>query len=134
GRCGRCAARSGTCGTGRRASRSRASATGTEAEVRAGVIIGVISDTHGLLRPAAVDALRGAAQIIHAGDIGAPEVLASLAAIAPVTAVRGNNDKGGWAGRIPETAVFEAEGVSIYVLHDVNQLALDPAASGFGVV
>jgi putative phosphoesterase len=98
------------------------------------VLIGVISDTHGLLRPEAVEALRGVEHIIHAGDIGAPEVLSALAEIAPVTAVRGNNDKGAWAGRIPATAVFEAPGLRIYVLHDVNELDLDPAAAGFGVV
>jgi putative phosphoesterase len=98
------------------------------------MLIGVISDTHGLLRPEARAALQGAQQIIHAGDIGAPEVLAALAEIAPVTAVRGNNDKGAWAARIPATAVFEAEGASIYVLHDVAELDLDPAAAGFAVV
>jgi len=98
------------------------------------VIIGVISDTHGLLRPEAVEALRGAERIIHAGDVGAPDVLSALAALAPVTAVRGNNDKGAWAGRLPATAVLEAGGVSIYVLHDVSELDLDPAAAGFGVV
>jgi len=98
------------------------------------VLIGIISDTHGLLRPEAVAALRGAEHIIHAGDVGAPEVLAALAEIAPVTAVRGNNDRGPWAGQIPATAVFEADGVSIYVLHDVKELDLDPAAAGFGVV
>lgn len=98
------------------------------------MVIGVISDTHGLLRPEAVAAMRGVDQIIHAGDIGAPEVLSSLAEIAPVTAVRGNNDKGVRAGRIPSTALFEAEGVSIYVLHDVSELDLDPAAAGVAVV
>jgi putative phosphoesterase len=98
------------------------------------VLIGVISDTHGLLRPEAVEALRGVEHIIHAGDIGAPEVLASLEEIAPVTAVRGNNDRGAWAGRIPTTAVVEAAGLRIYVLHDVNELDLDPAVAGFGVV
>jgi len=98
------------------------------------MLIGVISDTHGLLRPEALAALQGAQHIIHGGDIGAPEVLAALAEIAPLTAVRGNNDKGAWAARIPDTAVFEAEGVSIYVLHDVAELDLDPAAAGFGVV
>ena len=98
------------------------------------MLIGVISDTHGLLRPEALAALQGAQHIIHGGDIGAPEVLAALAEIAPLTAVRGNNDKGAWAARIPGTAVFEAEGVSIYVLHDVAELDLDPAAAGFGVV
>jgi hypothetical protein len=98
------------------------------------VLIGVISDTHGLLRPEAVEALRGVDHIIHAGDIGAPEVLASLAEIAPITAVRGNNDKGAWAARIPATAVFEAPGLRLYVLHDVNELDLDPAVAGFSVV
>jgi uncharacterized protein len=98
------------------------------------VLIGVISDTHGLLRPEAVAALRGAERIIHAGDIGAPEVLATLAELAPVTAVRGNNDKGAWARAVPETAVLEAGGASIYVLHDVNELDLDPSVGGFGVV
>ena len=98
------------------------------------MLIGVISDTHGLLRPEALAALRGAQHIIHAGDIGAPEVLVALAEVAPVTAVRGNNDKGAWAARIPATAVFEGEGVSIYVLHDRAELDLDPAAAGFGVV
>jgi uncharacterized protein len=98
------------------------------------MLIGVISDTHGLLRPEALAALQGAQHIIHGGDIGAPDVLAALAAIAPLTAVRGNNDKGAWAAGIPDTAVFEAEGVSIYVLHDVAELDLDPAAAGFGVV
>jgi uncharacterized protein len=78
--------------------------------------------------------LQGAQHIIHAGDICAPEVLVALAAIAPVTAVRGNNDKGAWAARLPAAAVFEAEGVSIYVLHDLGELDLDPAAAGFGVV
>jgi putative phosphoesterase len=98
------------------------------------VLIGVISDTHGLLRPEAVAALTGCAHIIHAGDIGAAEVLDALTAIAPVTAVRGNNDKGAWAERIPSTAVFQADGLSIYVLHDVSELGLDPGAGGFGVV
>jgi putative phosphoesterase len=98
------------------------------------MLIGVISDTHGLLRPEAIRALHGAQHIIHAGDVGAPEVLAALAEVAPVTAVRGNNDKGAWAARLPETAVFAADGVSIYVLHDLKQLDLDPVAGGFGVV
>ena len=98
------------------------------------MVIGVISDTHGLLRPEAAAALRGADQIIHAGDIGGPEVLSSLAEIAPVTAVRGNNDKGAWAGLIPSTALLEAQGVSIYILHDVNELDLDPATAGFQAV
>jgi putative phosphoesterase len=98
------------------------------------VIVGVISDTHGLLRPEAVAALRGVDRIIHAGDIGAPEVLDALDALAPVTAVRGNNDRGPWARAIPETQVVDAGGVLIYVIHDVGQLDVDPAAGGFGVV
>jgi putative phosphoesterase len=98
------------------------------------VIVGVISDTHGLLRPEAVAALRGVDRIVHAGDIGAPEVLAALAELAPVTAVRGNNDKGPWARAIAETQVVDAGGVLIYVIHDVAELDVDPAAGGFGVV
>jgi len=98
------------------------------------MIIGVISDTHGLLRPEALEALRGVERIIHAGDIGGPDVLAALAAIAPVTAVRGNNDHGPWAEAIAATAVVDAGGVLIYVLHDVKELDLDPAAGGFRVV
>jgi uncharacterized protein len=98
------------------------------------MVIGVISDTHGLLRPEALAALRGADRIIHAGDIGAPEVLAALAAIAPVTAVRGNNDRGAWAQVIPATQVVDADGLLVYVIHDVAELDLDPAVSGFRVV
>jgi uncharacterized protein len=98
------------------------------------MIIGVISDTHGLLRPEAVAALRGVDRIIHAGDIGAPEVLAALAAVAPVTAVRGNNDRGPWAEAIAHTQVVDAGGVLIYVIHDVAEIDIDPAAGGFGVV
>jgi putative phosphoesterase len=99
------------------------------------MIIGVISDTHGLLRPEALAALRGVDRIVHAGDIGAPEVLEALAAVAPVTAVRGNNDRDTWARAIPATQVLDAgDGVSLYVLHDVKELDLDPAAAGFRVV
>ena len=97
-------------------------------------LIGVISDTHGLLRPEAADALRGVEHILHAGDIGKPEVLSELEKIAPVTAVRGNNDRDGWAADIPNTQTFTAGGVSIFMLHDVKQLAIDPAAAGHGVV
>jgi putative phosphoesterase len=98
------------------------------------MIVGVISDTHGLLRPEAVALLRGVDGIIHAGDIGGPEILTSLAAIAPVTAVRGNNDNGSWARALPATAVLDAGGSLIYVLHDLHELDLDPSASGFRVV
>lgn len=97
-------------------------------------IIGVISDTHNLLRPEAVDALQGSEHIIHAGDVGAPEIIEKLAAIAPVTAIRGNVDKGVWARKLPETEVVEIAGISIYVLHDLAQLDLKPEAAGFAVV
>src|SRR5882672_9012155 len=96
--------------------------------------IGLISDTHGLMRPEALQALAGVERIIHAGDVGAPEVLDALARVAPVTAVRGNNDRGPWAEALPLTALVEARGALVYVLHDVKELDLDPAASGFRVV
>ena len=96
--------------------------------------IGVISDTHGLLRPEAASALAGAQHIIHAGDVGSSEVLENLRKIAPVTAVRGNVDEGDWARQLPLTAKVEAEGRVLFVLHDVHELALDPAAVGFAAV
>jgi len=96
--------------------------------------VGVISDTHGLLRPEAVDALRGSERIIHAGDVGNPEILHQLAAIAPVTAVRGNIDEGAWARKLPETEVVDVGGISIYVLHNLDQLDLKPEAAGFAAV
>jgi uncharacterized protein len=96
--------------------------------------IGLISDTHGLLRPEAVRALGGVHRIIHAGDIGGPEILEQLSAIAPVDAVRGNNDKGAWAADIPLYQALELGGVSIYVLHDVKEIDIDPKAAGFQVV
>src|ERR1700674_3533329 len=98
------------------------------------ITLGVISDTHGLLRPEAVDALRGSHRILHAGDIGAPEILEALAKIAPVTAVRGNVDTASWARALPQTEVVEAGGVSIYILHDLGQLDLKPEAAGCGGV
>lgn len=98
------------------------------------MIIGVISDTHGLLRPQAVDALQGSDFIIHAGDIGAPTILDRLAEIAPVTAVRGNVDQGSWARKIAATNVLEVGGVSIYVLHNLQELDLKPKVAGFSVV
>ncbi len=98
------------------------------------ITLGVISDTHGLLRPEAVDALRGSDRILHAGDIGAPEILEALAKIAPVTAVRGNVDTASWARALPVTEVVEAGGVLIYMLHDRGQLDLKPEAAGFRVV
>jgi uncharacterized protein len=98
------------------------------------MIIGVISDTHGLLRPEAVEALRGSDYIIHAGDIGGPDILSKLAQLAPVTAVRGNVDREKWARKIPETNVLEIGGVFIYVLHDLQSLDLKPEAAGFSAV
>jgi putative phosphoesterase len=96
--------------------------------------IGVISDTHGLLRPEAVKALQGVELIIHAGDIGAPEVLAELARLAPVYAVRGNTDRGGWAADLPLTRVVEVGGLQLFVLHELFCLDLDPAAAGLAAV
>jgi putative phosphoesterase len=98
------------------------------------ILIGVISDTHGLLRPQAVDALRGSDYIIHAGDVGAPGILDKLRDIAPITTVRGNVDKGDWAGELPETDVLEAGGFLIYILHDLQQLDLKPTGAGVAVV
>jgi putative phosphoesterase len=97
-------------------------------------MVGLISDTHGLLRPEALTTLTGADYIIHAGDIGDANILDRLSAIAPVTAVRGNNDKGAWASRIPETEVLQVGAALIYVIHDVSALDLDPAAAGFQAV
>ncbi|HJT87142.1 MAG TPA: metallophosphoesterase family protein [Bryobacteraceae bacterium] len=96
--------------------------------------IGVISDTHGLLRPEAVAALKGSDHIIHAGDVGEPGILEELASIAPVTAVRGNVDRGAWARELPESNVLQAGATAIYVLHDVGRLDLDPAAGKFSAV
>src|SRR4030088_2752709 len=98
------------------------------------VTIGVISDTHGLLRPEAVQALRGSDLILHAGDVGDKGILDVLAQIAPVTAVRGNVDTASWAQTLPESEVINADGVSIYILHNIGQLNLKPAAAGFRVV
>lgn len=96
--------------------------------------IGVISDTHGLLRPAAVEALAGSALIIHAGDVGKPEILVALRQVAPVVAVRGNVDRGVWAWELPETEVVELDQVQLYVLHDLTMLDLDPVAAGFQAI
>jgi putative phosphoesterase len=97
-------------------------------------IVGVISDTHGLLRPEAIAALRGSDQIVHAGDVGAPGILAELAKIAPVTAVRGNVDRVDWARGIPKSELIEVDGLSIYVLHIREELDLNPAAAGIAAV
>lgn len=98
------------------------------------MLIGVISDTHGLLRPEAAVALQGAEHIIHAGDIGDPAILDRLSEIAPLTTVRGNVDREPWARKIPQTSVVEIEGVAIYVLHNLDELDLKPEAAGFAAV
>jgi putative phosphoesterase len=97
-------------------------------------VIGLISDTHGLLRKQAITALAGSDLIIHAGDVGKPEILDQLRAVAPVAAVRGNIDKGAWASQLPMTAAVKASLARIYVLHDLQQLDLDPAAAEFRIV
>jgi uncharacterized protein len=106
----------------------------TPAPTRTGAIIGVISDTHGLLRPEALAALRGSDFIIHAGDIDNPDILTRLGEIAPVTAIRGNVDRAAWAKKIPATNVLEVQGVSIYILHNLTELDLKPEVAGFAVV
>ncbi len=96
--------------------------------------IGVISDTHGLLRPQARQALAGSDLIIHAGDIGKPQVLEELGRIAPVRAVRGNNDRDEWATTIPERDIVEIGGARLYLLHNLKELEFDPASKGFSAV
>jgi putative phosphoesterase len=98
------------------------------------LVVGVISDTHGRLRPQAVRALRESQLIVHAGDIGAADILHHLARLAPVRAVRGNADKGEWAQALPVSDVIEVGGLSIYVLHDLKALNLSPPAAGFAAV
>jgi putative phosphoesterase len=90
--------------------------------------VGLVSDTHDLLRPEVLDALRGSDHILHGGDICGPEVLEALARLAPLTAVRGNNDQGTWARRLRETETIELAGVVIHVIHDLKDLVLPPAA------
>jgi putative phosphoesterase len=96
--------------------------------------VGLISDTHGLLRPEALDFLRGSDHIIHAGDVTGPEILPPLQAIAPLTVVRGNNDHGPWGKTLLETAVLQLGPVAIYVIHDLKELPIDPARAGMRVV
>jgi uncharacterized protein len=96
--------------------------------------IGVISDTHGRLRPEVLAAFEGVQRIVHAGDVGGPAILEALSRIAPVTAVRGNVDRGRWGAALPATEVVEITGVSIYILHDLAQLDLKPEAAGFRIV
>ena len=96
--------------------------------------IGIISDTHGLLRPEVIKQLAGADHIIHAGDIGAPEVSKGLRSIAPITAIRGNIDAGAWAQDYPDTELVLLGGRAFFVLHNLNELKLDPSVSGFDIV
>src|SRR3954464_6354335 len=96
--------------------------------------IGVISDTHNLLRPEAVRKLKGCAGILHAGDICEPRILEQLAGLAAVTAVRGNNDRGGWARRIPVSRRLEIGGLQVYMIHNVKELAINPVKQGIAVV
>lgn len=96
--------------------------------------IGLISDTHGLLRPQALAALQSSDLIIHAGDVGNPEIIEQLHAVAPVVAVRGNIDRGYWAAQLPVTAIVEAGAARIYILHDIKQLDLDPVTTQFNIV
>jgi len=98
------------------------------------MIIGVVSDTHGLLRPEVLPLLAGSDHILHLGDVGDPEILGKLAKIAPVTAIRGNIDAHGPCANLPETEVASLSGHHFYMLHDVHQLDLDPAAAGFSAV
>jgi len=97
-------------------------------------VVGLISDTHGLVRPEALDALRGADLILHAGDVGGPEVLDALRAIAPVIAVRGNNDRAPWAFTLPETKRVDLGGARIFVLHDAKELAIEPSEERIAAV
>lgn len=98
------------------------------------VRIGVISDTHGLLRPEALVALAGCDHIVHGGDIGGQDILDQLRAIAPLTVVRGNNDRAPWADAVPETARVQIAGLTLFAVHDIATIGLDPAAEGIAVV
>jgi uncharacterized protein len=97
-------------------------------------MIGVISDTHNLLRPEAIEALRGVDHILHAGDVGDPSILEALRSLAPVTAIRGNIDEYGPCGHLPASEVITLQGHTFYMLHDRQALDLDPAAAGFSAV
>lgn len=96
--------------------------------------IGLISDTHGLLRDGALEALRRSQLIIHAGDIGKPEILITLKQLAPVVAIKGNIDTAPWASELPATQIVAASSATIYVLHDLQELDLDPASAGIQIV
>jgi putative phosphoesterase len=96
--------------------------------------IGVISDTHGLLRPEVISVFKDSDLIIHAGDIGNPQVLDGLKAISKVIAIRGNNDKGKWANKLPDTDVVAVRGISIYIIHNIKEFKLDPKVAGMNIV
>ena len=96
--------------------------------------IGVISDTHGLMRPQALAAMQGSDYIVHGGDIGDPAILDQLRAIAPLTVVRGNNDRAGWAGDIPDTATLDLGVVKLYAVHDIATLDIDPVVAGVQII
>jgi putative phosphoesterase len=98
------------------------------------LVVGVISDTHALVRSEAIAALEGSDLIIHAGDIGSPDVIARLREVAPTVAVRGNNDTGRWAADLPVSEIVEAGGMRFYVLHEIRKLDLDPGVAGFAAV
>ena len=101
---------------------------------RSANLIGLISDTHGLIRPQALAALQGVDLIIHAGDIGKPEVLQPLKAIAPLVAIKGNVDKNAWAASLPESKALKVGDIDVYVIHNVNELDFNPASRGFRAV
>ena len=97
-------------------------------------VIGLISDTHGLIRAEALEALQGVDLIIHAGDIGKPEVVSALKDVAPVAAIKGNIDSGGWAKFLPDNKLVKASGTRLFIIHNVRELDCDPVARGFQVV
>ena len=97
-------------------------------------VVGLISDTHGLVRPQALDALRGVDLVIHAGDIGKPEVVEALMRIAPITVIKGNNDRGAWAKKLPDTTILSVGGVRLFLIHDVHDLDFDPFERGIAAV
>jgi putative phosphoesterase len=101
---------------------------------RALQVIGLISDTHGLVRPEAIKALQGVDLVVHAGDIGKPEVLNALEAIGPLVAIKGNNDIGAWASILPDTRLVQTGSMKLYVIHNVKELDCEPAAEGYAVV
>ena len=109
-------------------------AFGLKAKKSGRKLVGLISDTHGLIRPQALAALRAVDLIIHAGDIGKPEVLEALQAVAPLVAIKGNVDKGAWARSLPATKALRAGDAQVFVIHNVNELEFDPAARGYQVV